>query len=113
MTESTPNHQQEARELSRAMTLEGVRWRRKNFHANEGQTTRDLDYLLAALSSRDREIREVLEGLVVSVIDGENCWCPDPFSADIEKHDPACLAARGLWERVQGTVSEEESDVDK
>lgn len=61
--------------------------------------------LQAALSSRDQEIREVLEGLsrVLYYTHGqpERCWCPDPNSN--WTHTPACLAARGLWERVQPT----------
>lgn len=50
----------------------------------------------SALSSRDREIREVLEGLRD---DDSGCWCVHFGS---EYHTNACLAARGLWERVQG-----------
>lgn len=96
-TEPTAKHQEEAREI----VIKGFR----NVHRfPNAKAICDglITDIAAALSSRDREIREVLEGLVVSVIDGENCWCPDPFRADIEKHDPACLAARGLWERVRG-----------
>lgn len=51
------------------------------------------------VASRDTEAREVLEGLVTSVIDGEYCWC-DVDHAETP-HMPACLAAQGLWERVQ------------
>lgn len=49
----------------------------------------------SALSSRDREIREVLEGLRD---DDSGCWCVHFGS---EYHTNACLAARGLWERLQ------------
>lgn len=50
--------------------------------------------------SRDAEIREVLEGLRGCKGDGR-CWC-NPVFPNIEAcHEPACLATRALWERVQ------------
>ena len=48
-----------------------------------------------ALSSRDTEIREVLEGLRT----GE-CWC----DRRDRLHTPDCLAASVLWEKVKGDV---------
>lgn len=58
------------------------------------------------LASRDAETREVLEGLAVKhyVSLGEYCWCRAPGTATKpagDYHTPACLAARGLWNRLQ------------
>lgn len=50
----------------------------------------------------------MLEGLAVSEFGGEYCWCPDPFVADVDTHDIHCLAARGLWGKVQ--VKEENDE---
>lgn len=57
-----------------------------------------------ALSSRDREIREVLEGLR-----DDDCfdacflrWMKRYEDSDGFEHSPACLATRVLWEKVQG-----------
>ncbi len=61
----------------------------------------DVNYVLAELSARDAEIREVLEGLATGEVGGENCWCPDPFRADEEIHDVHCLATQRLWEKLQ------------
>ena len=59
-----------------------------------------VDATASALSSRDREVREVLEGLRVS----RNCWCPED-EQDIGRtyiHFEECKAARALYEQVQG-----------
>lgn len=107
-TEPTEKHREEAREImysgfepkAGSLTLDGKAVRRR------------IDMIASALSSRDTEIREVLEGLRFRY---SGCWCPNrhPGLGETMPHEPACLAARGLWERVQGTVNEEESDVDK
>lgn len=78
--------------------------------------------VLRTLSSRDTEIREVLEALIqapagtVSSVtkksDTQHCWCFDRYGPR-EPHSNGCLAARGLWERVQVSVKKEESDVVK
>lgn len=46
----------------------------------------------AALSSRDAEIREVLEGLRTYT----GCWCNHS-----DNHASHCLAARAPWDRLQ------------
>lgn len=58
---------------------------------------RDATNSTAALSSRDTEIREVLEGLR-GLQGSRNCWCDADADDD---HYLACLAARGLWDRLQ------------
>lgn len=98
MTNPTAKQKEEARDLSHAMTLEGVRWRRQNFWANEGQTTRDFDLLLSLLSSRDTEIREVLEGLRNPHRKTGDCWCN--HDASDGSHDIACRAAQQLWKKL-------------
>lgn len=64
--------------------------------------------IASALASRDSEVREVLEGLASKhyVSLGEYCWCRAPGTATKpagDYHGDACLAARGLWERVNLT----------
>lgn len=54
------------------------------------------EYVLA--SSRDQEIKEVLEGLATYI--NPPCWCP-PETEHLPPSKP-CLAARELWERVRG-----------
>lgn len=58
--------------------------------------------IATALSSRDQEIREVLEGLsYTSFSDGQSYrhWC-----GRREPCTPACLAARGLYEKLNSTT---------
>lgn len=65
--------------------------------------TQDVEYVRGdILSTRDREIREVLEGLATHQVRSRRpCWCPSDYES--EPHTPACLAARALWDRVQLT----------
>lgn len=58
--------------------------------------------IACALSSRDTQIREVLEGLRNIPPVDPPCWCRVGFLPK-EKHSPACLAARALWNRVNLT----------
>lgn len=55
-----------------------------------------------SLSSRDAEVRAVLEGLGKSIGDTW-CWCSKPARDGNGSliHFAACLAARALWEKVQ------------
>ena len=62
--------------------------------------------IAAALSSRDAEIREVLEGLATKDYHsfGVFCWCQHPGTAthpEGDKHGKSCLAARALWSKLQ------------
>lgn len=53
-----------------------------------------------ALSSRDTEIREVLEGLR----NNHGCWCPGSEEYEFEAPficGPSCHAARALWAKLQ------------
>ena len=56
--------------------------------------------IATALSSRDTEIREVLEGLsrVLKFKNGadQRCWCNNNWT-----HSPACLATQTLWNKVR------------
>lgn len=95
MTEQTAKHREEAREIVIAFSRCPEDW--------DVLTTE----FASALSSRDSEIREVLEGLVTHVdfdVGGNPIrhWCAVSDDGDSECDD-ACLAARGLWNRVNLT----------
>lgn len=51
-----------------------------------------------ALSSRDTEIREVLEGLSCGAY--PPCWCQPNVTGG---HEDACIAAATLYAKLQGT----------
>lgn len=91
MPEPTAKHREEARELVRAWLL------MSNPHHLIDHKDNLIERVAGGLSSRDREIREVLEGLS----NGTNpaCWCQPNVTGG---HEDACLAARALWARVQG-----------
>lgn len=56
--------------------------------------------IAAALSSRDTEIREVLEGLAAHQIRSRRpCWCPPDYGS--EPHTELCEAARALYTCLQ------------
>lgn len=105
-TNPTPKQQEEARELPRWSDCEAAIDDKRAtplerfIYEYEPGDNDDLwrERLQAALSSRDQEIREVLEGLRVE--DGD-CWCAHFGS---EYHTPACLAARGLYEKLNSTT---------
>lgn len=95
-TEPTAKHQQEAQQVVRlwcADTFDSMK-NGECMQSPPGSMTSLTNRIAAALSSRDREIREVMEGLRT----GE-CWCPD---GQLMEHSPACLATRVLWEKVKG-----------
>lgn len=73
--------------------------------ASAGTTLEMIGYireLELSLSSRDREIVEVLEGLSGGFRDNDGpCWCFDSKPP----HSPAYLATKALWEKVQGNNS--------
>lgn len=100
MTEPTAKHQQEARKPERIRVC--VRhgkddWIGIAYSANAGDPDVIHEYVSASLlSSRDTEIREVLEGLRSYT----GCWCNHP-----DNHASHYLAARGLWDRVNLTES--------
>lgn len=91
--EPTPKQQEEAREIVTECLAPGQPAERSVL----------VSRIASALSSRDTEIREVLEGLskVLTFENGpsQRCWC----SAWV--HTPACLAARDLWEKLQPQTS--------
>lgn len=64
-------------------------------------------YIEAALSSRDSEIREVLEGLITCTLDEGNGpelhWCPFGEDSDMEC-GPSCVAARELYTKAGGSL---------
>lgn len=55
----------------------------------------------ALLSSRDAEIREVLEGLSAQTTETTRCWCLNDGTLH---HTPACLAARALYDKLNSTT---------
>lgn len=96
-TEPTAKHQEEAQQVVRlwcADTFDSMK-NGECMQSPPGSMTSLTNRIAAALSSRDTEIREVLEGLRD---DDSGCWCVHFGS---EYHTNACLAARGLWERLQ------------
>lgn len=87
-----------ARKPERVLVRAGLAYNAEAYLREGGDT----EYIRAdILSSRDNEIRDVLEGLSFLAGRKVRCWCVIPTTVP-ERHSPACLAARGLWERVQG-----------
>lgn len=102
MTQPTDKHREEAREI-----MCGPRKENQSAWLLQGDLVNVHERLAVALSSRDREIREVLEGLITHVDfdDGGNPvqhWCAVSDDGDSEC-DNACLAARGLWNALQSS----------
>lgn len=87
-TEPTDKQKEEAREI-----VDGARKRFTDLRFY-GEME---NHIAAALSSRDTEIRNVLEGLGVNVADRGMCWC---WRRD-GRHSTACLAAQALWNKVK------------
>ena len=77
MTSPTDKHREEAREIAAHRT--------ERFDSFVSR-------IAASLSSRDQEIREVLEGLRTG-----DCWCPN---GQLMEHSPACLAAYILYNKL-------------
>lgn len=108
-TEPTAKHEEKVQELpswedceaavdkGRATPLEEFIYDHEPADTHDPEWRQDLQ---AALSSRDREIREVLEGLRRAYdMNGGPCWCA---SLTDTIHDAACLATRVVWNKVQG-----------
>lgn len=103
MNQPTEKHKEEAREIRLPFPCGCL-----DAHTGGGMTVREYTCethraIASALSSRDTEIREVLEGLITWGLCEQYGgpvilhWCvPDADCND------ACLAAGGLWERVKG-----------
>lgn len=110
MTNLTPKHQEEAREWrdwakdefdvvgnSDDLIRQAILDNYKTALRDSGYYASQLIEARTALSSRDQEIKEVLEGLR----NGENCWCRwQSPSTTSTVHERRCVVARGLWERV-------------
>lgn len=103
-----PTNQQQ--ELARLLVRDWLMGERVALTGVSGETPPSLvrkfkvsleNRIATALSSRDQEIREVLEGLR-GVKGNPRCWCNPMYPNIPSSHDPACLAARVVWERVQG-----------
>lgn len=62
----------------------------------------EINRLRAALSARDAEVREVLEGLVTYAGTSEKCWCRIRKGGSPE-HSSSCDAAQALFEKLQPT----------
>lgn len=68
-----------------------------------------VDRIATALSSRDTEVREVLEGLR----NNHGCWCPGSEEYEFEAPficGPSCHAARALYAKLQPLQSENPPD---
>lgn len=105
MSEPNDKQKEEAREIviqwREASEWPGLVWSAQNLSDEPRWLAawQELESRIAsALSSRDREIREVLEGLRWQYAE---CWCLLRPRLSNQPHEPRCLAARGLWERVQ------------
>lgn len=113
MNQPTDKHREEARGEFNAYILE-IRERIKNLadgystYSGKRGAIRDVLTVIdsfvpdVALSSRDSEIREVLEGLANGT--HPPCWCQPNV---IGGHEDACLAAWGLWNVVIGKEHED------
>ena len=97
----TNEHREQAREIETRLidlfTEEATR-----LHKVPGAFTNRLAHIAArsvasALSSRDREVREVLEGL--ATYRNPQCWCPP--GTETEPHSEACRAATALYTKLQ------------
>lgn len=94
MTDPTSEHREQAREIVRAWLLTS------NPHHLVSHKQRLIERISTALSVRDTEIREVLEGLR----NNHGCWCPG--SEDYEFKAPFvcgsdCERARNLYAKLQ------------
>jgi len=105
MTEPTNQHKEEARadlvdDVLEALEREGFMPDGKDFSERRDQRLQlkaaITQRINMALSSRDAEIRAVLEGLRGN----GGCWCRDGNPLEMLDHDPACLATRALWNKV-------------
>lgn len=103
-TTPTPNHKEEARAIQLPFPCGCLDAYTGGELVVEEYTCASHRAIAAALSSRDQEIREVLEGLsslrVYTHGQPERCWCD--ADAVETPHLPACLAARVVWERMRG-----------
>lgn len=98
MTEPTEKHRAEAERILKINNLP-IRFT----HTIVSERNKKLaDDIALALSARDTEIREVLEGLRAQT-KPNICWCADVFPnmSALGNHAKWCLAARDLWEKVQ------------
>lgn len=94
MTNPTNEHREQARAILRACE------ERTGMGLASDSLPNDLaDRIEAALSSRDAEIREVLEGLACWPYENIPCWCS--HSPDHDSKDPICLATRALYAKLQ------------
>lgn len=85
-------HKERAREIVTAHSKHSVVVRQEQL----------VEAIQVALSSHDAEIREVLEGLAIRRhIDHKSwCWCEKRWDG-LKPHEPRCVAARELYERVK------------
>lgn len=87
MTEPTEKHREEAERIV-------IDWRNKHVGSLDFHLASLTSMITTALSARDAEVREVLEGLRAHI--NQDCWC----RTCSEGHSSACLAARALFERL-------------
>ena len=107
----TNDHREQAREIVRlwADEIPDVSW----WIGFDVLTIRNLPYELdtddlinriaTSLSSRDAEIKEVLEGLRLG-----GCWCP---KGQLIRHSPVCLVARALYDKLNSDAPAPASNI--
>lgn len=105
MTNPTNEHREQAREIARCAFHGG------DLPMIDGQTIAStssnpetvlVDYIEAALSSRDSQIREVLERLQKQPHSKPPCWCWVTWTTG--EHDGPCKAARKLYKKAGGSL---------
>lgn len=102
MTNPTNEHREQAREIVRLWCADSFDALRdgESLQSPPGAMTELTNRIASALSSRDREVREVLEGLR----NNHGCWCPG--SEEYEFKPPFvcgshCQRARALYTKLQ------------
>lgn len=88
-------HREQARQIAERVVSE---WNTTPPYVAGTSSENLINAISDALSSRDAEIREVLEGFPWIKTGDNMCWCSIVLT---ETHAEYCLAARALWEKVQ------------
>ena len=100
-TNPTPEHKQQAREISRSELIARLQDALQVAH-REGAASLSAETFAAALSAlttRDTEIREVLDRLQNLPTGDPPCWCRVRWQSG--EHDGACEQAQALYAKLQ------------
>lgn len=102
MTNPTNGHREQAREIVSPFALT---FKRLDPAGQSASVERLVQRIAAALSSRDAEVREVLEGLITKhpqFVGELPCWCRSALNLSITgAHDDNCLQVQALYTKLQ------------